>query len=211
MLVRCALGHETFRNPDRGIRITAGWRRYPHEVGDSITTAARDSLSGVTLRSSNQTPASNVNPAHGVWTDFEYDFAPLDRVEGGIIDVQVWRGDELFVIFLRLREHAPLVNVGIGLTNHERALRSWVGFEGRFDIINLSEYESMDLALSPLRGITYLSREDIDSSTNFRYRVLEAGQEYIPPPTVQVTTVSGRTVTMNTRSRRRINLRRPQN
>lgn len=210
MLLSLTLGNETYRRPDVSCSIQAGVRLTPDDYGDAIGIVARDPASGVRLVRSTQIQASNVNPAHGAWTDLQYEVPA-----GCFVDINVTKtviGDWLHVIMLRMRETAPLVRLGLRLTGHERSARTWAYVEGRFDIMRHPEdYEEIGIVDANPRAIHIdmdAIRSDVRAglSSNFRYEELEPGT--VPAAEVPARPDPGPVTVVRTGSRRRIVLRR---
>lgn len=209
MLLSTTYGSEAFANPNRSVTIAVYSKSQP---GDDeprpLFNAARDPKSNISLRNTNVNPASGLNPAHGEWTTTSYDLP-----EGSLVKVWVQHKYETDIVYdetfflLMIRQAAGLKQLGIRLTEHERALTGWAYYEGRFDIIDPEDFTQLDITYLP--GEVYGSEAYCDISDNFRIEILEPGNVFVPPRHEAITTRSGAVAQMASGKRRLIRFRRP--
>lgn len=206
MIISLTIGNETYRNPDCSMRLSASYHQPGQREPQSVVDAARDPGSGMRFRSAEQHPASNVNPAHGIWNTNSYEVP-----EGAIIQITaMYDSDSTCIMILRVRENAPLIRLGIKLTGHERAARTWAYYEGRFDIMELDDIDD-DVEKWLPQNASYFNLEAIrEATSNFAYQELEAGVPYQEPITTEIKTTAGKVITVQTGSRRKIRLRRSE-
>lgn len=202
MLLSTIYGRESFSSPDRAVSINVYHKKIAGEEETvQLFTASRDQQSGVVQRNSSYLDASAYNSLHGAWTE-----ATFDIPDGHFIKIwvnQKYEGDMFYdrtYLLLLVRRDAALRRLGVKLTQHERAVRTWGYFEGKFDVIDPEWFERMNVNYLP--GEEYANLEYLTSSDKFRMEVLEGGAPFVPPRLEAIETRSGAAVQVSSRSRR---------
>jgi hypothetical protein len=182
MLIQLTTGTESFATG--AIKITAFVKKSYDADPVPIFLASRDQHSGIRVsRPTDQFPASTLNQDHGFWQQTTFDIPAGMSVKLWVSQKfvhQVFYDNSYFI--LAVREQASLCRLGVRLSGDQRAARSWAYMEGRFDIIDPVMFEQMNI--TSFEGELYGSEAWIMAGTeNFRYEVLEQGEDFVLPPT----------------------------
>lgn len=208
MLLSVTFGSETFRQPDRTVKIQGFHKKNAGEdIPAPLYVAARDPHSGIRERKSEFNMASAHNPEHGNWVESTYDVPEANFVK---LWVQHKYETDVFYdttfLMLIVRNDSGLRRLGIKLSQHDKALRSWAYVEGKFDVVEPEWFERMGLSYMP--NEQYAGVEYLNVSDNFRLETTEAGSPFHPPQVREIITESGNILRTNVRSRRVIRLPR---
>ena len=196
-------GHETFDRPPATYKISLFYRRRSDGEDLPLFMAHKDAKSEVRILSQNNLLASLFNRNSGTWCDKKWDLP-----EGSYVKLKIEKRDagsylyDTAVAILRIRQDAALRIISIPLSGNPQGTRLIAYQEGRFDIVNQSELDdcryfcgSQDRMLLDKNRFPALAK----------VKVVETERTPYKAPVLQtIATVSGKEVTIQAPSKKRV-------
>jgi hypothetical protein len=197
-------GHETFSEPNLGVRITPSFRKKPYDKSVPLYTAMKDGVSGIRSIRYNQLPASNINSFHGAWNR-----NVLELPEGSLITFNClytgfgngFNKIKKTVFMINIRENAALRRLSFRLTNHSLANFPNITVEGRFDVLSLDDLKALGIEQS---GELNFYDDEVYSNFITDQIIEQAKTALVVKKAVIKQTLSGKKVIIKNSSRRLI-------